>query len=129
MNTSILRQDLTSQLNKLRKNKGTLPYNDFRYADWKDLKVKVRGSLSNLKLGVKLYEFLAYILLAITGIISLIKVFEFSFAPDLNKAALLIFLTLTFTISAFAQKIRIERLEKQLLIIETLEKIDFENND
>lgn len=57
------------------------------------------------------------------------KELELGNTPDLNKAALFILLIFSFVFLAFGQKIRTERLGKQLLVIEILEKIDVEEND
>ena len=57
------------------------------------------------------------------------KELELGNTPDLNKAAILILLTFSFVVLAFGQKIRTERLGKQLLVIEILENVDVENNN
>ena len=71
METSALRQDLINRLNKLRKNKDTLSYNDFRYADWENLREEVRDKFDKSKLLSKLNEIIAYVLLAVYGLYQL----------------------------------------------------------
>ena len=124
MQTLSIRQDLISRLIQLnKKNKFLLP-DDTSNVDWASVKTSFQDNLSKLKYGVRIFEILAYILLAITAVMSFIKVMGETTWPDLNKGALLILLTVTNAFTAFTQKIRIERLEKQILLLDILEKMD-----
>jgi hypothetical protein len=70
---------------------------------------------------------LAYTCFVITAAVSLIKLFGENIGPDLNKGALFIFLTVSNMFTAFAQKIRMEKLEKQIMLLDILQKLDTHN--
>ncbi|MEO7046669.1 MAG: hypothetical protein ABI091_15295 [Ferruginibacter sp.] len=123
-----IRHDLITQLKELDTKKRFASVADFQGANWKDLKTEAQKNLNNLRTTSKIYDVLAYILLTVLGVISFLKVTGLSNSPDLNKGALLIFLTVTNTTVAFAQKRRLDRLEKQILVIDILEKIDSKDN-
>ena len=119
-----IRQDLIGRLVKLNKKNAVLISADSINIRLKNLKLEIQENLDKLKSSTKIFEILAYFLLTITGIFSFIKVLDLSSWPDLNKGALLILLTVTNAFTAFTQKLRIEKLEKQILLLEILEQID-----
>lgn len=125
METLIIRQELIDRLVQLNKKNKFLLSADTSNVDWSNLKLDIQENLDKLKKGAKIYEILAYILMTITGVVALIKLFSDN-GPDLNKGALLIFLTVSNMFSAFSQRIRVERLEKQILLLDILEKMNVE---
>lgn len=127
METLNIRQELINRLVQLNKKNRFLLSADASHLDRSNLKNDIQQNLDKLKKGAKAYEILAYILMPITAIVSLIKLFSDNGGPDLNKGALLIFLTVSSMFSAFSQRIRVERLEKQILLLDILEKINVEN--
>ena len=129
MQTIDIRQDLVQRLISLNKKHKYLLSVDTTRVDWSNLKVDIQNNLNSLKKSAKVYEILAYILLGITAVIAFIKVFgDNNTGPDLNKGALFIFLTVTNTFSAFSYKLRVERLEKQILLLDLLEKMNNTND-
>ncbi len=127
MRTSDIRKDLIGQLKELNMEKAFLPDTALHNINWASLKIESQQNLDKLKSSSKIYQILAYILLTITGVISFLKVLDLGNTPDLNKAALLILLTVTNALVAYRQRIKIERLEKQFLLIGMLEKVDSES--
>ena len=121
-----IRQDLVQRLISLNKKHKYLLSVETTQVDW-NLKVDIQNNLNSLKKSAKVFKILAYILLGITAVIAFIKVFGHNTGPDLNKGALFIFLTVTNTFSAFSYKLRVERLEKQILLLDLLEKMNNTN--
>lgn len=129
MQTINIRRDLVQRLISLNKKHKYLLSVDTNQVDWSNLKVDIQNNLKSLKKSAKVYEILAYILLGITAVIAFIKLFgDNNTGPDLNKGALFIFLTVTNTFSAFSYKLRLERLEKQILLLDLLEKMNNTND-
>lgn len=124
MLTSELRQEIIDKLIQLDPKKEFSISNEMIDGNWKNLKAAIHHNLDKLKSSTKMYLILAYILLAITGIFSAIKVFDSSSWPDLNKGALIILFTVTNSIVAFRQKLSIERMEKQILLLDILVRIE-----
>lgn len=124
MQTLDIRQDLINRLIKLNKKVMFLLPSDTASVNWTSLKLDIQENLNKLKSTTKILGITAYILMTITGVISFMKVLGEGSWPDLNKGALLILFTVTNTLTAFTQKLRIERLEKQILILDILEKVD-----
>ena len=126
MQTLKIRQDLISRLIKLDNKNGFLNPSETVNLDWTSLKTDIQNNAGRLKSITKIYEVIALILLTVVGVVSFMKVLDLGTWPDLNKGSLLILLTVTNTLTAFSQKIKIERLEKQILLLDILEKIDAE---
>lgn len=126
METLIIRQELINRLVQLNRKNKFLLSTDTSSVDWSNLKLDIQQNLRKLKKAAKVYEILAYVLMTITGVVALIKLFSVNGGPDLNKGALLIFLTVSNMFSAFSQRIRVERLEKQILLLDILEKMNVE---
>jgi len=124
MQTLDIRQDLITRLIKLNNKITFLLQSDTVNVNWTSLKFDIQENINKLKSTTKILEITSYLLLTITGVISIMKVLGEGSWPDLNKGALLILLTVTNTITAFSQKLRIERLEKQILLLDILEKMD-----
>ena len=124
MQTLDIRQDLIKRLIGLNKRHKHLLSADTTHVDWSNVKVDIQQSLHKLKKSAKVYEIIAYIMMAFIAVIASIKLFGISTGPDLNKGAFFIFLTVTNTFSAFSQRLRVERLEKQILLLDILENID-----
>jgi len=70
--------------------------------DWANLKVNIQQNLDKLKKTAKVHEILAYILMAITGVLVSIKLISDKGGLDLNKGSLLILLTVSNMFSAFS---------------------------
>ncbi len=124
MPTLSIRTELLTQLHELNKRNKFLPTTDFRNLDVHGFKMEIQKKLAHLKSISRIYNVIAFILLAVTGVTSFMKVLELNTTMDLNKGALLIFLTVTSAIVAFGQQLRIAQLEKQFILIEILEKAD-----
>lgn len=92
METLIIRQKLIDRLVQNNKKNKFLLSADTSNVDWSNLKLEIQQNLDKLKKGAKTYEILSYILMAITGVIALIKLFTDS-GPDLNKGAFCFFST------------------------------------
>lgn len=128
MDTSGIKQDLIQELKALDKQKPFLANSDFEQVNWANLKTESQQNLGKLKSASKVNEIMLYALLTITGVMALLRVFDFGYQPDLNKGALLIFLAATNAVVALRQKIKIARLEKQFLLINILAKVDANSN-
>lgn len=128
MDTSGIKQDLIQELKALDKQKPFLATSDFEQVNWANLKTESQQNLGKLKSASKVNEIMLYALLTITGVMALLRVFDFGYQPDLNKGALLIFLAATNAVVALRQKIKIAKLEKQFLLINILAKVDANSN-
>lgn len=124
MHTSAIKQDLIQQLNTLNEQKQFLADSDMEKLDWAKSTIESQKNLDRLKSAARINEILLYALLAITGVMALLRVFDFGYQPDLNKGALFIFLAVSNAGVALRQKIKIARLEKQFLLINLLGKLD-----
>lgn len=124
MQTANIKEYLIFELRKLNRDKENLLMVEIKNENWTSLKLEVQQNLNRLKRSSKVYVVVAYVLLAITGVVSFMKVLDIPNTPDLNKGALLVMLTVTNAIVAFSQKIRIGQLEKQLLLIHILDLAD-----
>jgi len=124
MQTLEIRQDLISRLIKLDKNYMFLRPAETVNLNWTNLKTGIQKNVNRLKSSTKVYEIVSFFLLTVVGIISFMKVLDLGSWPDLNKGALLILLTVTNSMIAFSQRIKIQRLEKQILLLDILERID-----
>ncbi len=129
MHTPGIKQDLIQELKVLHKQKPFLATDDFEQINWASLKTESEQNLCKLKSASKVNEILLFALLTITGVMALLRVFDFGYQPDLNKGALLIFLAATNAVVALRQRIKIARLEKQFLLINFLSKVDANQND
>lgn len=129
METLNIRQDLINRLVKLNKKNKFLISANTTNVNLTNLKVGIQQNLNKIKKGAKAFEILAYICMTIIAVVAFIKVFSDNGGPDLNKGALFIFLTASFTFSAFSQKLRVERLEQQIFLLNILEKMDSNKND
>ncbi len=91
--------------------------------DWLTAKAAVEKELAKLRATVKFSGVLAIVLGVIVIAVCVVKIFDISLKPDLNKGALLILLTLANVVTVFRQKMRIAQLEQQLLLLDMLVKI------
>ncbi len=127
METPGVRQHLITQLTEVsKKGKLRLP-GDLSTVQWETLQKDVQEELDELKWKARWGQYLAYLLLAFTGVFSMIRVLDLASWPDLNKGALTILLTVTFSLQFIFLKNRMNRLEKQALLLDTLRKIDSGN--
>ena len=124
MQATDIRQHLIDRLIGLNKKNKYLLSAETTNVDWGNLKVDIQQNLDKLKKSAKVYEILAYIMMAVTGVLALIKLFSDNGGPDLNKGSLFIFLTVSIMFSAFSQRLQVERLEKQILLLDILENTD-----
>lgn len=92
--------------------------------DWTAVKNDLMVKIKKLRTSAAAMQVTAAVSFAFVFMLSAAKVIGDTAWPDLNKGALLIFLTLCYICSAFIQKMRLERLEQQLLLIDLLQAID-----
>jgi hypothetical protein len=92
------------------------------------LKSGVQEDLNRQRSTTKMFEILAYILLSLTGIFALIRLLDLASWPDMNKGALFIFLTATYSLAVFPRKAKVKKLEEQMLLLDLLENIDTNEN-
>lgn len=123
MQTVTIKQDLIDKLVKLSK-RTKISFATDTNANWTNLKIDIQQQLSKLKRNVKAYDTIVYIMMAVTLIITFIKVVGDNIGPNLNQGWLFFFLTVSNMFTAFSLKLRIEKLEKQVLLLEILEKLD-----
>lgn len=124
MKTIHIKKELVDRIVSLNKKQKFQLSADIDKVDWNTLKVEIQKDVDKIKKSAKVYEILAYSMMAIVAIGIIIKLFGINDGPDLNKGALFIFLTVTSMFSAFSQRLRIERLEKQVLLLDMLEMVD-----
>jgi hypothetical protein len=127
MQQLVLKQELIEKLIRIEGKSSSLLKAATTNADWINIKNDKEQSLTKLKKSAKVFEILAYTCFVITAAVSLIKLFGENIGPDLNKGALFIFLTVSNMFTAFAQKIRMEKLEKQIMLLDILQKLDTHN--
>jgi hypothetical protein len=124
METPSVRQHLIAQLTVVsKKGKLRLP-GDLSTVSWETLQKVVQEELDELKWKARIGQYLVYVMLPLTGVFSMIRVLDLASWPDLNKGALTILLTVTFSLQFIFLKSRMMRLEKQVLLLDTLGKID-----
>jgi hypothetical protein len=122
-----LKQELIEKLVSIEGKKSRMLKASITNAEWVKIKTEKEHNLAKMKKYARFSVILASTCFAITAAITLVKIFSETIGPDLNKGALFLFLTVSNMFTAFAQKIRIEKLEKQILILDILQKLETSN--
>ncbi|HVX25875.1 MAG TPA: hypothetical protein VHB70_06015 [Parafilimonas sp.] len=117
-----LKQSLISEFKNLNDNKILKRNDDLTDNLWLDIKIKEQHTLNKIKASSKAFKIIAYVLSAITGFVALLKFFGNYSWIDLNKASLLILLTVTNAVTAFSTSMQLTKLEKKVLILDILSK-------
>jgi hypothetical protein len=117
-----LRLNLISEFKNLNGSKQSERMDEVAHNVWIDMKLAEQQKLNKLKASAKAFKIIAYVLVAITGLIALLKVFGNYSWIDLNKASLLILLTITNTVTALSTSMRLTKLEKEVMILDILSK-------
>jgi hypothetical protein len=117
-----LRLNLISEFKNLNGSKQSERMDEVAHNVWIDMKLTEQQKLNKLKASAKAFQIIAYVLVAITGLIALLKVFGNYSWIDLNKASLLILLTITNTVTALSTSMRLTKLEKEVMILDILSK-------
>ena len=128
METLYLKKELIEKLLKLdEKNKVLLNENNFE-KHFSDRYLEVQNELSKLKKISYPFSPLAYTLLFATCIILTGKIIGYFEDFNINKAIVMIFVTILNVFLAFNQKLRVANLEKQAVVFEILRKLVSESN-
>lgn len=125
MEMPAIRQHLVNKLIEL--GAISLPA-DAANLNWAKLKSSAQEDHKRQRATAKMFEILAYVLLSITGIFSLIRLLDLAVWPDMNKGALFIFLTATYSLAVFPRKAKVKKLEEQMLLLDLLVNIDTKEN-
>lgn len=127
METLYLKKDLIEKLLKLDdKNKVLLNENIFE-KNFSDRYLEVQNELSKLKKISPLFSPLAYALMLATCIVVVGKIIGYFEDFNMNKAIVMILVTILNFILAFNQKLRIAKLKKQIMVFEILSNLESES--
>lgn len=129
MSTENIRQDIIDRLAMINKKNKFAIAGEMNEAGWSNLKLNLQQKLDKKKNFLKPAEIIAYICMFITGVLAFIKLAYATVNFDLNKGALLIFITIANTFSYFSRRIQVEKLENQILLLDLLQKINSKQGD
>lgn len=120
MQSASAKQDIIERLIKLDSNNNFLLDANVSEEDFLGVKIRVQQDLDTAGKSFKIFSILALICFAITAVISFLKLFNEETGPDLNKKALFILLTVSNMFSAYALRVRVEKLKQQIILLDFL---------
>lgn len=120
MQSASAKQDIIERLIKLDSNNNFLLDANVSEEDFLGVKIRVQQDLDTAGKSFKIFGILALVCFTITTVISFLKLFNEASGPDLNKKALFILLTVSNMFSAYALRVRVEKLKQQIILLDFL---------